>query len=600
MREIFDIYSKSVGTLIDNLPGIHKAAGIKEPLEKMPGWDAFLGRPQSFVESGGRPMIVGTLFGPTGSGKSALFRNLTGIPVPSDLIRPTSYSCVVAAPEGVDQNDLQKLFPNYRISVMISPEVLREKGRDELFYAFYKPQQTNGSTVNLVLADVPDFNSVDQENWAKAEQMLARSEVVVFVTYPEAYKDERLMINLVTACQTAGHLVFVLNKIPPKTPREDAIKIWEDLLAYTKTAERFAEKRHSDGLTLHEFLAKTAVYYLPHGVGAVPELNEMAAIRDESPGFSSLLTGLDAAKIILTSLMEVTPGGVATSKAVLTKATGEKDRLSCIAEAVAEQIGEQAEWVAGTFPVGRWAELISAVAKEERPAFLRPLSFISAFFTKAIQELREFFSKEKSDLRPREDIERERLRDATAKLVDLWRSAYKDMAEGGSLSAESCRNARDAFAKVDLPPVGQEWDQFVRTEALRWSKEHPVLSAGLASLSDLLAVGGVTVVALDLIFGSHVPGPHHWIILATTAAGISGATGILIKSVKTLHLDVLLEHADTEWRKTRKVEIQNHIQSRFADPLFINSVKERFAALESAPIQVCLEACAALEELEQT
>jgi hypothetical protein len=605
MREIFETYAKSVGTLINNLPGIHKAASIKEPLEDMPGWKDFLGRPRTFVESGGRPVLVGTLFGPTGSGKSALFRDLTGIPVPSDLVRPTSYSCIVGAPEGVvDQSGVQKLFPNYRVSAMTTPDVLRDPNRkdDELFCAFYKPPQTNGDSVNLILADVPDFNSIDQGNWARADQMLARAEVVVFMTYAEAYKNERVISYLVTACQKAGHLVYVLNK----TPQENAIKIWEDLLKYAKSADRFAEKRHSDNLPLHEFLALSPAYFWPFGGDTVPGRDKLAPIRSESPEFTSFLTGLDAGRVILLSLMEVTPGGVATSRAVLAEASSEKDRLTGIVETVDKQIAEQAAWTAQTqFPVGRWVELVVEIAKQTpRPFLLKPMIFVSAQFYKIIGQIRRLFTKSKNDLRPRKDIEKERLALSSMELVEMWRKANPDLVQAGSLSAENCREARDAFLKMDLPPVGTEWDDFVKERAMKWSRENRVTSGVVATLTDLLAVGGITVLAIDLFVARGVltaaaaAAAHSLIGMIGLGAAGSAFSGVLIKALKTFGLDGVLQDAYSEWCKARKTEIQGHIQNQFADPLFFKAMKERLAALQSAPITKCMEACDSLEQLD--
>lgn len=52
-----------------------------------------------FSSLGGREVLVATLYGPTGAGKSTLFRLLTGIPVPAgDEVRPVSYASALAVP----------------------------------------------------------------------------------------------------------------------------------------------------------------------------------------------------------------------------------------------------------------------------------------------------------------------------------------------------------------------------------------------------------------------------------------------------------------------------------------------------------------------
>ena len=592
MKEIFETYSRSVETLLRYLPAVHKAAMFPEALEGMPGWDVLQGRPREFVRSGGRPIMVGMLLGPTGAGKSALFRAITGIDVPSGIKRPTSYNCVVAVPEGaLDGAGIRNLFPNYEISEMKSAEVLadRTRGEGELFFAFYHAAGAGGvdsAAVNLVLADVPDFNSVERENWTRAEKMLARAEVVVFITHREGYKDERVVAHLAKVCQSAGHLVYVFSG----AGEADAGVMWNDLLEYARGAGSFAAVRQSDGLRLRDFLQAAFSYYWPDQRPRAPILEEVKPMHGDAPAFSSFLTGLDAARVILLSLMAATPDARVTCRKVVEEAKRKLDRWEGMVATAAGGIAEQAEFVAGTqFPAGRWAELVEEVARQERPGWLKWMSAVSFVFARTIEKFRNFFFKQKDDLRPREEIERERLRDATEQLVNQWRGDFGELREG-PLSAEKCRAARDAFDKLQPPEVEEEWDNAVRAEARKWARAHPILSTGLASTSDLLLLGGAAILAIPFL--------HHVGLLAAAAAGNATAS-LLINLAKTVHLDGVLESADEEWRKQRKIEIQNHIQAKFADPLFLGMVKEWLAGLQSAPVGECVKACDALEELER-
>ncbi len=217
------LFLDDVGKLVEKMPKVHKALHDPNPFDKIEGWEPMVMRCQAYLNQGDDLALVSMLLGPTGAGKSTVFTLLTGLPVPAGgYVRPLSHGSMAAVPRSLDTRArLESLFPGYtqfeKLASEYDYERLKEVNTplDLLFYAGNDPV-LDQSALPMVLVDAPDFNAVDETNWEKAERMLARAEVVVFIVYEESYKDDRAIKALRRCCGLAGYLAYFVTKTNPR------------------------------------------------------------------------------------------------------------------------------------------------------------------------------------------------------------------------------------------------------------------------------------------------------------------------------------------------------------------------------------------------
>ena len=619
-RVIFEQFHAAVQTLLLTAPKIHSVIEPEQPIETVPGWRELCGKPRTFAQYAGKPVLVAVLFGPSGAGKSTVFRLLTGIDVPAgNVVRPVSHSCAVAVPRACAQQiEIGELFPDHTLEPLTNMESLRDREapEDRAYWAAYDDKAAEG--VWLVLADVPDFNTVCKGNWAKAERMLARAEIVIFLTYPEAYVDHRVVQQLERCCRHAGHMAYVF----VKQGKDDARQRWANLLerAYNDLPQ-FAQKR-ADGRTLAQFLGACPVYYSEHA--ATPELNGIQPLCNGAAAFDSLMRGRDGARILLSNLLEIAKSGIASCRDLCDKAAAVATELSRRIERINASVARHAEVIAGTeFPAGRLLELIIEVARASRPRWVRllfaPLSIVAKLPLAAARLIKSaivyFKGPGQQSIQQRETLERERLAQATESMCDEWRAAFPDECQTGhALTMSRCSEVRSAFLKLPLPKVHADWENAVRSHAVGWIKEHPWRTTLIGSLSDILvAIGGAAIV-LDLCVAGGTSTLFSGVLLSklgiigAAGAGCAGAS-ILLKLFEEFGLGHVLHEADAMWRAQRQGEFTAHIRERFARPLLLGQCETRLAQL-TAPVSgretehadetiltACRAACATLEQL---
>jgi hypothetical protein len=289
---------------------------------------------------------------------------------------------------------------------------------------------------------------------------------------------------------------------------------------------------------------------------------------------------------------------------LLERAAGERQDLERRIELTEQELMRRAEFVAGSeFPLEEMLTIAIRAVEECRP---RPLQYLgritgglAAMGVKVVGQFRRFIqeqkeaSKEKRELRNRESLELERLHQTCELLTDHWRGTYPEEA-GRLLAAGRCAQARQHLAAQALPPVHADWEAFVRQQTITWARKHWFLSNTLSALKDVLTLGGVAVVALDLT----VAGGAGLGIITAAGAGSVGA-GLIVELFDRLRMGSVLREADAEWRTKRSLQIAEHLERHFADPLFLSLWKERARRLEAAPLDRCFGACDALQALSQ-
>ena len=569
----------------------------------LPGWKALKARYSSFQMRGIDPVLIATLYGPSGSGKSTLFKLLTGVDVPAGgAVRPCSMACAAAVPESLDDpQKLAVLFPGFVAEKLISQSQIRQTdGPDRLLFATYPAQKKQ--PIQLVLVDVPDFNTVEKTNWDKAEKMLERAEVVIFMVYDNAYSDDKVIQELARCCKKSASMAYMLTM----TNAESAKQIWVDLLQ--KVSGKFAvfQEPRADGKTLHQFLSESPVYFSPRS--ELPSLENVYPLNASTPSFQSLLHGFDAEKLIISGLREPALQTVFSCTRYIEdaelKLAGMKDRD----RAMRADLLEHAKAVAfSEFPEGRLIQIVLEEAKRRRPWYLRFITKgfeIPGVMFKKGQKLIDWL-RGKNDEGPslfnRDDLERKRMHDAIEHMGNKWRGNYPDMSgTEGALSSTNCESARNAFTNVKIPAAGLNWEMEVRKDLAKWAEENKWKCAMLATVPELAMTGGIALLMVDLCT---VGGGFSFVLanlgLLGTAGGLGAAVGVGIKFLEDYHLNTVAENAQNKWKTQRTQELLIHMDEKWAAEL-LQGWRIKLSTLLKAPIpkfkQICMRVQTLLHE----
>lgn len=163
--------------------------------------DAVLARAGRRRELSPGSTVVG-LFGATGSGKSSLVNALVGAEVARTHVRRPTTSAVLAVtwdPEGaVDLLDWLE----------VRDRVVRDEPLDP-------------RTRQLVLLDLPDFDSIEAGNRAIAERLAAQVDALVWVVDPQKYADDVLHAQFITPHARHSEVtLIVLNQVDLLSPAD--------------------------------------------------------------------------------------------------------------------------------------------------------------------------------------------------------------------------------------------------------------------------------------------------------------------------------------------------------------------------------------------
>ena len=598
-------YLLLVDQVLRGIEKIHRTLRRQTPLNEVPGWTELKGRPLLQATDTQKPWLVVTLFGPTGAGKSTVFRWLTGLEVPAgNARRPMTFNPLVAYPKSLgDAQLLSQLFPSYELHALQDPGTLQERpeSRESLYYQAYTPADSDQS-LNLILADVPDFDTIYQENWTKAEDMMRRAEMVVFTVYPAAYMDRAVIHNLHRCCRHAGKLVMLFTKAEDLAQIEE---IWRDLVEKTASAEvlhPFQEESRQDGRRLCEFLADSEVYFSPYA--ARPELKEIQPLKTGAPSFLSLLHGLDGVQILLASLREDSRRALDSLRQLIRQAEERQVLLQDQIETADKHLRQAAKLVAGTVsPEARRMQIIMQTAREYRPDWIkrigRPITWVAGLVSGTVSSLKKVFKQaNKGTINPLRELEKKRIGEILEELMDDWR---KDL-PSAKLTTRRCREARGRLRDSSIPEPGQDWEQTVRVAAGDWAQQHPWRTTVLGSINDLLVGLGGTAAGLDLMVTGGQSSLWSGVILGklgligAAGAGSAGA-GALLRFYEELGLRQTVEIADTAWQKQRTKEIHQFLRGKLAEPLFLQDWDREAQDLAKLPLNEYGNAAAGLSDM---
>lgn len=591
--------SANLDLLFENLLPLASLLGEQDRIEKSDAWQAVRRRYRMLrAGAGGQPLLIATLYGPTGAGKSTLFRLLTGIPVPAgEVQRPMTYASVAAVPEEISQEKLAELFSD-RVEALDDVDRLRDpKSSEDLFYfRHYSPTENQKNhRVSLVLADVPDFNTFVTANWERARRMLQQAHVVLYLCYAEAYADDKSVQELARCCQLAGRLVYLFTKLDtPSLAPEFRASLLEKLQAHP-----LFQERRQDGRTLIDFLRQSAMYASPRTrTLSIDDIQPVEPGSTTTPAFTSLLLGEDAEQIILASLREPVGSAMQECARLLDRAEDRRRQLDHRWREIEADIDAAARRIVeGEFPANR---LLAIVQEELQSMSIGGLAWLGRLVVTPLSKVRKLgdqfrriWSSDPADeLKSRNEYEDQQRSLRAEELIDLWRDRYRQEAQaGGILSADAIEKVSRQLRDRKLPTVTTGWEQVARDEVKRWITEHHRTAWWMANLVVISSVIGVGLLAADLVITGGVVGTLGGLALGG-AGGPAGAA--LLRLLGSLHLQAVAEKACRSWFDERQIVLKDHLVNDLGRPLFHQWFDDR-QRLANARLEDCRRASRDLE-----
>jgi len=225
----------------------------------------------------GEGCLVVAAAGGTNTGKSTIFNLLLGRDI-SPVRSTAAATCrplMAASPHRYAQCLEGRLMPEFRPLALENSEALVSgtAPEDALFVA-----SDESLPDRLVLLDIPDVDSIDQQNWEVAENIQASGDVLIAVLTGEKYKDDRVIAFFRRARAAGRVIVPLMNKANPEN----------DFAVARAQIGDFAREIGFDGVTR---------FAVGHDFGLAKHLSAPIEPLDGQPPLRAYLESLDAAGI---------------------------------------------------------------------------------------------------------------------------------------------------------------------------------------------------------------------------------------------------------------------------------------------------------------
>jgi len=581
--ENYSVIRRHIDNLIDKLPEIYGIILKEFDFYSVDGWEGLRQAPEEINLAGGVPVTVITFFGATGVGKSTIFRILTGLDVPAgDGRRPLTYRVFAAVPliQGYEQI-VRKSFPAFSCSECNEMSELTEK-TDVIDEIYYGPYHLEAGSLYPIIVDVPDFNSTEEKNWVRAEKMMERAEVVIFVVTNQSYATEHSFNQLARVCKSAAHLIIIFNQT---SSAESALEMWSDL---KRKAENdwpaFREKRH-DGKELYSFLEASHIYSLNRRSNLKKEY--IIPVNSTSPKeFTSFINHENGIELLHKKLVCRIANGVEASEKILQDIELKyQEYIELVGDMRSALATKRAENILSYVPVGDFLETLLQFTSGKRvwwAKFLSAPSYVARKGFLIVKNMKERLSGGNSKIKERRSLEKRWLEKEIGD--DFVRHYMKDKLgkissqdENFSVRFERCRQR---FLSMDIPEPGREWKSFVFEKLEVWAEENKWKSNVIPLFSDfLMTLAAVAIVADFMIDGG--------VILNGTLAAAGGAGAGVIKALESFTryfgLEKVFDDVVAKWITLRREELSKHIEENFLDPAGLKDVKKIISGIENSP-----------------
>ncbi len=584
--------------LLNDTPAIISALG-KEFNNLAEEFKTFAKIPTENPQISGLPVLTIAFCGPSGAGKSTLFNCMTNLKVPAGgATRPMTHaSLAVFPPSDISPDISNRLFPGFQIEKLFSPQDLRNPSapNDRLYIT---NTELSGRSEDFFpcLIDIPDFNTTAVSNWEKAEQMIKRADSIIFTVSCESYKNKVTFEILHRILKLSGSVIYLLTKLSPENSRENAHEIREDLIASVKADPDFAHIR-TDGTSLIDFLRAAPFFFSPFSVK--PELNEILSLNFPETSFTDYIFGQKGNQILMSRQKQVIAAGISCTEKILLAADQVKQDAQALENKTHELLQISATRITGEeFPVFHILAMIRRMIEQNRPNILKrafqPLLFIGSGIKKVISTLHSTIKtlggkKITSDVKLRNDLERNRLNDELEELIDNLR-LNPDIPD---FSTELARQAAHDILKIDLPPVDSDWESSVNASLLEWQKDNKNLWLWLNVINDVFILLGTGLFVADLF----IDGGMGTLGVVAVIGGSSATGGFLLSLFNNMGLGRQVLQAHNQWKIMRQKAYTEHLATHFAGPLFLNSAVAKNREIKESDLQTCREACEKLKEI---
>lgn len=585
---------KHIQTLIEYIPRLNRS--LKEQLPDLEPVKLLEKMPLQIIEARNLPLVATAFCGPSGAGKSTLFNLITKLKVPAGgAVRPMTHASLVAAPEQVSGDiDLARLFPGFQLEPMHATADLRNPGTpcERLFFSSYANAPDNKG-LWVCLIDIPDFNTTHRENWDKAEQMIERADSVIFTVYNEAYKSQKTFDILRRVLQLSGSVTYLLTKIDPKSCRENASAIRDDLIACARNDAEFQIHR-ADGETLVDFLEKAPFYYSAYDNALT--LDGVLPLANCNEGFYDHIFGQQGlATILKRQLQTIAAGRELCEKTCESARHLHYTNKQKIDEAEAQLLDSATRIAGNEFPVFAILDMISKILEENRPNLVKrlflPLTMLGSGLKSVFDSVRGLLGspRKTEGVHQRSELERERMRAEIDRLVEDWRR----MTSSENLNYDRCRKMADSLVNSDLPPVGNEWEKHVEAELRKYLKTNPNLWIWIDVIKELAKGAGAGLIAADIV----IDGGLGTMGTLSIIGGCGALSGVLSEIFTLMGLREHVKEANREWVAERKTAYIKHLSENLARPLFLDKLLQTADDLNPEIITGCESACQELKEI---
>ncbi|NCB40135.1 MAG: hypothetical protein EOM80_15350 [Erysipelotrichia bacterium] len=601
LTQLFQNTRKHIETLISGIPLIKAVTSGTPGSNETDEFKILEQIPLKVITVENRPLVATAFCGPSGAGKSTVFNLLTNLDVPAGgAVRPMTYASLLAIPDSIKENiHLESMFPGFDIIELGAPADLRNPSApvERLFHTVYK---TDSSTDALwaCLVDVPDFNTTELSNWAKAEQMIRRADSVVFTVYHEAYKSQKTFEMLKRVLHLSGNVTWLLTKLDEANTARDAFAIREDLLKCAGHDPDFQALR-ADGQTLFDFLQQCPFYYSAHNRNVC--LSMLQPLANTSDDFKSHIFGQKGLETVIRRQLQGIVTGVECSEAICIRAKEERTKTSETISEIEKHLQKAAAKITGEeIPVFRILAMIRRTLDATRPSFLKrafkPLLMVGSGLKAIITSLRASISRLSGidmsrSVMLRDKLERSRLHAEVENLVESWRRTP----EFCNLGAETCRYASDCIMSMELPPVDSEWETSVSVALTKWQANNKNLWLWMNVIDDLFILMGAGLFAADFFIDGGIGS-----LGVVAVIGGTGATGgFLLSLFNNMGLGNEILEAHKNWKKMRQEVYRQHLGKFLAGPLLLDNLVKKREQLAPELIDSCIEACQKLKEISQ-